>query len=132
MKPLYIFLLIAQCLWAQNTVQWSAQARQSDASTYDVVISATIAENWKLYSTDLPDGGPLPTLLKWEKATAISELQGTTPKTGFDPIFDMELSYFTDKVMLVQAVQTDEKEISLTIEYQACDDAVCILSLIHI
>ncbi len=126
MKPLYLFLLIAQCLWAQNTVQWSAQARQSDTNTYDVVLSATIAENWKLYSTDLHEGGPLPTLLLWNNATAIGDLQGTSPKTGFDPIFEMELSYFTDKAILVQAVQTDEKEISLTIEYQACDDAVCI------
>jgi len=126
MKPLYLFLLITQCLLAQNTVQWSAQARQSDTNSYDVVLSATIAENWKLYSTDLPEGGPLPTLLKWENATAIGELQGTTPKSGFDPIFEMELSYFTDKAMLVQAVHTEEKEISLIIEYQACDDAICI------
>ena len=72
------------------------------------------------------EGGPLPTLLLWNNATAIGDLQGTSPKTGFDPIFEMELSYFTDKAILVQAVQTDEKEISLTIEYQACDDAVCI------
>ena len=126
MKPLYLFLLITQCLLAQNTVQWSAQARQSDTYTYDVVLSATIAENWKLYSTDLPEGGPLPTLLKWENATAVGEFQGTTPKSGFDPIFEMELSYFTNKAMLVQAVQTEQKEIRLTIEYQACDDAVCI------
>ena len=126
MKPLYLFLLITQCLLAQNTVQWSAQARQSDTYTYDVVLSATIAENWKLYSTDLPEGGPLPTLLKWENATAVGELQGTTPKSGFDPIFEMELSYFTNKATLVQAVQTEQKEIRLTIEYQACDDAVCI------
>lgn len=126
MKPLYLFLLITQCLLAQNTVQWSAQARQSDTNSYDVVLSATIAENWKLYSTDLSEGGPLPTLLKWENATAIGELQGTTPKSGFDPIFEMELSYFTDKAMLVQAVHTEEKEISLIIEYQACDDAICI------
>ena len=126
MKPLYLFLLVAQCLWAQNSVQWSAQARQTDTNTYDVVLSATIAENWKLYSTDLPEGGPLPTLLKWENATAVGELQGTTPKSGFDPIFEMELSYFTNKATLVQAVQTEQKEINLTIEYQACDDAVCI------
>lgn len=126
MKPIYLLLLVAQSLWSQNTVQWSAQARQTDSQTYDVVLSATIAENWKLYGTDLPEGGPLPTVLKWENASPVGAIQGTTPKTGFDPIFQMELSYFTEGAMLVQAVETSADEIQLTIEYQACDDAICI------
>ncbi len=126
MKPIYLLLLVAQSLWSQNTVQWSAQARQTDSHTYDVVLSATIAENWKLYGTDLPEGGPLPTVLKWENASPVGAIQGTTPKTGFDPIFQMELSYFTEGAMLVQAVETSADEIQLTIEYQACDDAICI------
>jgi len=126
MKPIYLLLLVAQSLWAQNTVQWSAQARQTDSQTYDVVLSATIAENWKLYGTDLPEGGPLPTVFKWENASPVGAIQGTTPKTGFDPIFQMELSYFTEGAMLVQAVETSADDIQLTIEYQACDDAICI------
>ncbi|MGB0273626.1 MAG: cytochrome c biogenesis protein CcdA [Flavobacteriaceae bacterium] len=126
MKPIYLLLLVAQSLWAQNTVQWSAQARQTDTQTFDVVLSATIAENWKLYSTDLPEGGPLPTVFKWENASPVGVIQGTTPKTGFDPIFQMELSYFTEGAMLVQAVETSADEIQLIIEYQACDDAICI------
>lgn len=126
MKPIYLLLLVAQSLWAQNTVQWSAQARQTDSQTYDVVLSATIAENWKLYGTDLPEGGPLPTVLKWENTSPVGAIQGTTPKTGFDPIFQMELSYFTEGAMLVQAVETSADDIQLTIEYQACDDAICI------
>ncbi|MGB0357513.1 MAG: cytochrome c biogenesis protein CcdA [Flavobacteriaceae bacterium] len=126
MKPIYLLLLVAQSLWAQNTVQWSAQARQTDSQTYDVVLSATIAENWKLYGTDLPEGGPLPTVLKWENTSPVGAIQGTTPKTGFDPIFQMELSYFTEGAMLVQAVENSADDIQLTIEYQACDDAICI------
>ena len=126
MKSIYLLLLVAQSLWAQNPVQWSAQARQTDTHTYDVVVSATIVENWKLYSTDLPEGGPLPTVFKWQNATPLGNIQGTTPKTGFDPIFDIELSYFIKKAMLVQTVHTEEKEINLLIEYQTCDDAVCI------
>lgn len=126
MKRLYLILLITQSLCAQNTVQWSAQARQTNTDTYDVVLHATIADNWKLYSTELPQGGPLPTLFTWTNATPFGVIEGTTPKTGFDPIFDMELSYFTKSAMLVQAVQTTDTEINLTIEYQACDDSICI------
>lgn len=126
MRSILLFLLIAHSIFAQNTVEWSAQARQTDTTSYDVVIKATIADNWKLYGTDLPDGGPLPTLLIWENATPIGDIQGSTPKSGFDPIFQIELSYFTESAILVQSVQTNDNEITLTIEYQACDDAVCI------
>jgi len=126
MRFLFLFLIVSQSIIAQNTVQWSAQAQQTDTNNYDVTLSATIEENWKLYSTELPEGGPLPTLIHWHNATPIGPLSGSTPKKGFDAIFEMELSYFTKKALLVQSVQTEEKEISLTIEYQACDDAVCI------
>ena len=126
MRFLFLFLIVSQSIIAQNTVQWSAQAQQTDTNTYAVSLRATIEENWKLYSTELPEGGPLPTLIHWHNATPIGPLSGSTPKKGFDAIFEMELSYFTKKALLVQSVQTEEKEISLTIEYQACDDAVCI------
>lgn len=126
MRTIYLFLLIGQCLLAQNHVQWSAQARQSDTNTYDVVLRATIDDNWKLYSTELPEGGPLPTTFEWGNATALGAMQGSTPKKGYDPIFEMELSYFSKNATLVQSVETSANEIQLTIEYQACDDAVCI------
>lgn len=126
MRLLLFLLLVTQSLWGQETVQWSAQARQTDTNTYDVVLNVAIADNWKLYATQLPDGGPLPTALIWNNAVAVGNVEGTTPNKGFDPIFDMELSYYLGDAVLVQSVQTEEKEISLTIEYQACDDAVCI------
>lgn len=126
MRAILFLALFAQTLWAQNTVQWSAQARKSDTNTYDVVLSASIAENWKLYSTDLPQGGPLPTVFIWDNVTPVSSIQGTTPKSGYDPIFQMELSYYTESAMLVQTVIAGGEDIIVTIEYQACDDAVCI------
>jgi thiol:disulfide interchange protein len=132
MRTIYLLLLIGHSLLAQNHVQWSAQARQSDTNTYDVVLRATIADNWKLYATELPEGGPLPTTFVWDNATAFGAMQGSTPKKGYDPIFEMELSYFSKNATLVQAVETSANEIQLTIEYQACDDAVCIFREEHL
>lgn len=126
MRRILLFLLFAQSLLAQNTVQWSAQARQTDTSTYDVVLSATITDNWKLYGTELPEGGPLPTIFVWENAEPIGTIQGDSPKSGFDPIFQIELSYYTESALLVQSVKTEAENINVTIEYQACDDSVCI------
>ena len=123
------FLFLFCCLsssWGQDPVKWSAQARQTDTNTYDVILKANIQENWKLYDTTLPDGGPLPTVLIWNNATAIGSLEGSTAKTGYDPIFEMDLAYYTDEVLWVQTVETTSSEIDLLIEYQACDDALCI------
>lgn len=122
---LFIFCFLTFS-WGQDPVQWSAQARQTDANTYDVILKASIEENWKLYDTSLPEGGPLPTVFKWNNATTLGTLQGSTPKIGFDPIFDMDLAYYLNEVVWVQSVQTDASEIDLVIEYQACDDALCI------
>jgi thiol:disulfide interchange protein DsbD len=123
------FLFLFCCLsssWGQDPVKWSAQARQTDTNTYDVILKANIQENWKLYDTTLPDGGPLPTVLIWNNATAIGSLEGSTAKTGYDPIFEMDLAYYSDEVLWVQTVETTSSEIDLLIEYQACDDALCI------
>jgi thiol:disulfide interchange protein DsbD len=99
MRLFLITLLAVQSLWAQNPVTWSAQARQTDTNTYDVVLRATIQDNWKLYSTQLPEGGPLPTVLHWNNASPIGALAGTEPKTGFDAIFEMDLAYYIDEVV---------------------------------
>jgi thiol:disulfide interchange protein DsbD len=123
------FLFLFCCLsfsWGQDPVKWSAQARQTDTNTYDVILKANIQENWKLYDVSLPDGGPLPTVLLWKNATAVGALQGSEPKTGYDVIFEMDLAYYTKELMWVQSVSTEAATIELLIEYQACDDALCI------
>ena len=125
-KFFLISLFSFQTIFSQNQVQWSAQARQTDDSTYDVVINASIIDNWKLYSTDLPEGGPLPTVLKWKNSTQIEKLQTSLPKSGYDPIFLMELSYYEKEATFIQKVKNNSKQIDLIIEYQACDDKLCI------
>ncbi len=125
-KFFLISLFSFQTIFSQNQVQWSAQARQTDDSTYDVVINASIIDNWKLYSTDLSEGGPLPTVLKWKNSTQIEKLQTSLPKSGYDPIFLMELSYYENEATFIQKVKNNSKQIDLIIEYQACDDKLCI------
>ena len=123
------FLFLFCCLsfsWGQDPVKWSAQARQTDTNTYDVILKADIQDSWKLYDVNLPDGGPLSTVLLWKNATALGALQVNEPKTGYDVIFEMDLSYYTNELIWIQSVTTEAATIELLIEYQACDDALCI------
>jgi hypothetical protein len=56
----------------------------------------------------------------------VGALEGSEPKTGYDVIFEMDLAYYTKELMWVQSVTTEAATIELLIEYQACDDALCI------
>ena len=127
--PLFLNLLFTGLALAQNPVTWTTQASQKDSLTYDLVITATIEEKWHLYATEMPEDGPLPTEFTFQDTTLIGPLTHSELITGFDPIFEMELSYFDNKATFYQTVVvTDEtvRDITVDLIYQACDDKLCI------
>ena len=127
--PLIINLLFASFALAQNPVTWTTQAKQIDSLTYDVVITAIIEEKWHLYATEMPEDGPLPTEFTFQDSTPIGPLTHSELITGYDPIFEMELSYFDIKANFYQTlVVADEsvQDIKVNLIYQACDDKLCI------
>ena len=127
--PLFLNLLFTGLALAQNPVTWTTQAKQVDSLTYDVVITATIEEKWHLYATEMPEDGPLPTEFTFQDNTPIGPLTHSELITGFDPIFEMELSYFDNKATFYQTVVVADEtvqDITVDLIYQACDDKLCI------
>ena len=127
--PLIINLFFASLALAQNPVSWTTQAKQIDSLTYDLVITATIEEKWHLYATEMPVDGPLPTEFTFQNTTPIGPLTHSELITGFDPIFEMELSYFDNKATFYQTMKVVDQsvqDITVDLIYQACDDKLCI------
>ena len=127
--PLFLNLLLTGLALAQNPVTWTTQAKQVDSLTYDVVITATIEEKWHLYATEMPEDGPLPTEFTFQDTTPIGPLTHSELITGFDPIFEMQLSYFDNKATFYQTVVVADEtvqDITVDLIYQACDDKLCI------
>ena len=127
--PLFLNLLFTGLPLAQNPVTWTTQASQTDSLTYDLVITATIEEKWHLYATEMPEDGPLPTEFTFQDTTPIGPLTHSELITGFDPIFEMELSYFDNKATFYQTVVVADEtvqDITVDLIYQACDDKLCI------
>ena len=127
--PLFLNLLFNGLALAQNPVTWTTQASQTDSLTYDVVITATIEEKWHLYATEMPEDGPLPTEFTFLDVTARGPLTHSELITGFDPIFEMELSYFDNTATFYQTVVVADEsvqDIAVDLIYQACDDKLCI------
>ncbi|MGB2137009.1 MAG: protein-disulfide reductase DsbD family protein, partial [Flavobacteriaceae bacterium] len=86
-----------------------------------------------LYSQNLPKDGPLPTEFVFEGADTAFELLGKTEEsktvTAFDPIFEMDLSWFEGEATFRQKIRLLQPElgtVSGEINFQACDDKICI------
>ena len=115
-----------------DPVQWSATTKRIDASKFEVVISASIDEGWHLYSTKLPEGGPLPTNFSFEKPVGYKLIgnikEVSKSKTEHDEIFNLDLSYFEGEAVFSQLIEvdTDEAPINITVEFQACYADKCI------
>ncbi|XLS30629.1 cytochrome c biogenesis protein CcdA [Flavobacteriaceae bacterium M23B6Z8] len=126
----FTFLCNAQ----EEPVKWSHSVNQLSDTEYMLIFEASIASGWHLYSIQEPEGiGPIPTVFTFENEGKDFELVGTVSEsesiTEFDKIFETELSFFDERATFKQRIKTlnkDNNQIKVYVEYQACDDEVCI------
>ena len=138
LKSIYLFLLLSftQLLLAQNEdepVQWTTQLNKISEAVVELEFNASIAEKWHLYSLEEFEEGPLPTEFIFVFDSLKLSLAGSTtsgiPKVEFDQIFQIDLPFFDKEAVFKQQfklLDAAAKEISGEINYQACDDRVCI------
>ena len=95
--------------------------------------TATIDNGWHLYSTQLPDGGPSPTIVVWDKISGLEPTGDLTsdhaPIEKVDEMFELTLSWWEQKVTLTQHFKvTDPSTVHLEgyVEYSSCNDETCI------
>ena len=95
--------------------------------------TATIDNGWHLYSTQLPDGGPSPTIVVWDKISGLEPTGDLThdhaPIEKVDEMFELTLSWWEQKVTLTQHFKvTDPSTVYLEgyVEYSSCNDETCI------
>lgn len=116
-----------------DPIRWKFEAKKIDSKKYEVVFKATIDAGWHLYSTTLPEGGPIPTSFNFSNPQgfqlvgSIKELDKA--KKEHDEIFDMDVTYFDGTATFVQEVELTAEAnttASGTIEYQACFEDKCL------
>ena len=128
---LFLFLSIKSL--AQEPVTWSTSVRDNGSGNFTLITKAEVSENWRLYALNLPEGGALPTEFNFVDESifeSFSKVNEPNPTTKFDPIFQMEQSYFTNEVFFYQDVKIKDSFTGDVIEqelvYQVCDDRVCL------
>ena len=128
----FILIILSEFVFSQNPVTFETQVNSLGEDKFELVTNATIEKGWRLYSQNLPKGGAIPTEFIFDKSSSSFDLLGSTNESKsiskFDPIFNMEQTYFefkstfTQEILLLKEIET----INVKIAYQACDDIVCI------
>ena len=127
----FILIILSEFVFSQNPVKFETQVNSLGKDKFELVTNATIEKGWRLYSQNLPKGGAIPTEFIFDNSSSF-DLLGSTKESKsiskFDPIFNMEQTYFeskstfTQEILLLKKIET----INVKIAYQACDDIVCI------
>ena len=127
-----LFLTLSFLCYSQDPITFETKVKKISENTFELVTTANIQNKWRLYSQNLLSGGAIPTEFIFDNKSQSIKLIGDVSEsqsiTKFDPIFQIEQSYFENQSTFTQLIETNKiiDNISAVIAYQACDDVVCI------
>ena len=117
---------------SQNPIEWITNTEKINDSTYNLTTTAKIENNWRLYSQYNEEGGAILTEFIFSDSLIIknySKVIEPEPITKFDPVFNLDQSYFVNQVTFNQRIVLSDNDVDFvnqTVYYQVCDDRVCI------
>ena len=135
MKKWLVFILWSSFVYGQiqEPVIWETSLiSDTIKNIYTIRLKANIEKNWHLYSQFSDPNGAIPTEFKFKKNKKyrlIGKVNETESTVAYDEVFEMDLSYFTDKAIFTQKIEifdTNLNKIEAEVNYQACDDKLCI------
>ncbi|MBP1614158.1 MAG: thiol:disulfide interchange protein [Bacteroidetes bacterium] len=134
-----LFLLLAFSLFIlnlnaqiQEPVKFKTSLKSLSPTEAEIIFSATIEDGWHVYSTGLPDGGPISATFTAEKiqgAQLVGKLQPRGKEiSNFDKVFEMKLRYFEHSVQFAQKIKITGPTYHAEgyLEFGACNDESCL------
>jgi thiol:disulfide interchange protein len=128
-----LILLSSVILHAQNPISWDFTLSDAGNGEINILEKATVEQGWYMYDTNIPEGGPNPTMIEFDEikgAVPVGEFKSIDKKAKvkFDEIFMMEIGSFTNSVTFAQKLKvTDKSSFSVigNVRAQACNDQTC-------
>ncbi len=128
----FLFLFTA-FISAQDIITWDFSLEDAGNGEVNIIAKASVQQGWYMYDTKIPDGGPNPTMIEFDKITgaeAVGEFQSVDKKATVkhDEIFGMEIGTFTGSVTFAQRMKITNKagfSIEGNVRAQACNDQTC-------
>jgi len=112
-----------------NPVQWKTKVVQKSATEFELVMDATIENEWHMYSQFTPENGPLPTVFDYKNAKGNFDLVGKTKespyKKVYNDIFEVDEYYFAKTAQFKQIIKVTNpkvKKVKVYVEYQVCKE----------
>ena len=128
-----LFLTFMGTAQIVEPVKWTSSVVKVSDTEVDLIISASIENNWHLYSQYTPEGGALPLVFTFKNQKGNYQLIGKTKegkyKKSFNEIFEIEEYYFQTSAKFTQRIKilnSKLKTISLLADGQACIDGKCV------
>ena len=128
-----ILFLIALPMAAQSPLSWKFSLEDVGNGEINIVARATVEQGWYMYDTEIPDGGPTPTMIEFDRVKGAEPMgafqaKDTKATVKYDDIFEMEIGSFTGTVSFVQRLKVTDKNnfaVEGSVRAQACNDQTC-------
>lgn len=129
-KSVILFFLfsLSQFAFSQEKVTWSYHY---DKSSEELVMEATIAEGWHLYSQNINEGiGPVPTSFEFKENPAVKIIGKTIEPESireYDENFEGELNFFKKQVAFKQKMKIfSSTSVKGVVTYMICNETMCL------
>ena len=115
-----------------NPVEWETSVKKISSQEIELIATATLDNEWHIYSQEIPKGGPIPTLFSFSGDKRYLKKGNTKEGEGHvvdDEMFDMRIKYFSKKAIFKQRIRLKSEEkfiIKGTVEYMVCSDENCL------
>ena len=129
---LMVVSLTAAFAQIQDPVQFKTELKKISETEAQIIFTGTIDAGWHVYSTDLPEGGPISATFNTDKMEGM-ELDGKLTPQGkeienYDKMFEMNVRYFEDKATFVQKLKITAANYFIEgyLQYGSCNDENCL------
>jgi hypothetical protein len=119
------------CAQVWKPVTWSFSARRTGPCSATLLFTATINDDWHVYSLHVREGGPVPTKFTFESSDDFildSAMAEPHPIMRKEPAFHMVLGYFVQSVVFQQRIRlrADEVKVRGQVEFMTGNGTRCL------
>ena len=129
-----IFLIVAisgSSAQILKPITWQFGSKKINADEAVIFMKASIQNGWHIYSQHLKEGGPIKTSFAFTPSndyTLVGSTAEPKPKTKYEDVFDMDVTYFDQEVVFQQRIKLNKGAATVkgVVEFMACDARRCL------
>lgn len=128
----FVVILLSVNAQVENPISWKFTINEVSSMVYEIRAEASVPHPWHLYSSDMGEGGPVPTTISVTNKEGVRMVQKPStsrkPIQVFDSMFMMEVRYFDKSVVFTQEITVKSKPVDVKgfVEYMVCDNKRCL------